>query len=114
MTNLLKQVVEINQKLGQSDNALSQPQPPANGTASTTAADIVAANRDRKAIFIYNNDKDNGIYLNFGADASTQSAIYYLEPGLTLLEDTVLAQMRISAVSAAGTVNYTYLEVLGG
>ena len=95
--------------------ASGSPQAPVNGNVTTSASNIAEANGDRTAIYIHNHATNTGsIKVNFGADATTTSAIYQIDPGITLDVDSALAKTRISAIAMSGAAQYTILEVLNG
>lgn len=113
-TNELKELIAIREALGGSSGSTGTPQTPVNGTVTTTASFIAYGNENRTAIFIHNHG-EVAIKVNFNAVAGLKSAIYQIPPGLTLVEDTILASSGVSAIAegfGAETANYTLIEVL--
>ena len=108
---LLQRIAEAVESSSGAGPAATQPQTPVNGTVAGRAEDIVTANPNRTAIFIHNHG-ESSLKLNFGADVALNSAIYQVDPGMTLVEDTVLATLRISALATPGTTEFTFLEVI--
>ncbi len=76
---------------------------PTTGTIGTTAADILSAETNRKALLFKPNGK---IWLNIGADASSSFSLFELNPGDTLYLDTGVTQ-RISAIAESANTTYT-------
>ncbi len=76
---------------------------PTQGTIGTTAADILSADTNRKALLFKPNGKT---WLNIGADASSSFSLFELNPGDTLYLDTGVTQ-RISAIAESANTTYT-------
>ena len=113
-TNELKELIAIREALGGSSGGAGTPQTPVNGTVTTTPNFIAYGNENRTAVFIHNHGTV-AIKINFGAPASSVSAIYLIPPGMTLVEETILASMGISAIAegfGAETATYTLIEVI--
>ena len=84
------------------------------GAIGTSAANLLPADANRKAVRICNNftAANERIYINFDTDASLTSFAYAIQREQTLELDLSIAPIdkRISAIGSKAGLNLTYLE----
>ena len=81
------------------------------GTAvlSTSSAQILAANSDRKMLFITNHSASVKVRVRFGSAASATAGVV-LNPEESLILDRVVPTESVNAIAASGTPSLYYAE----